>query len=77
MIVNRIILMNRVREYRLRAGLTQTQLGDLVGVSKNSISAIEVYQCGPTAYTAALLCKCFHCTFEELFYIEDVDLTHC
>lgn len=70
-------LMNRVREYRLRAGLTQTQLGDLVGVSKNSISAIELYQCGPTAYTAALLCKCLDCTFDELFYIEIVEVDFC
>ena len=70
MIVCDKVLRNRVREYRLRAGLSQTQLGDLIGVSKNSISSIEVYQFGPTAYTAALLCKCFSCTFEELFYFE-------
>lgn len=63
-------LNNRLREYRLKAGLTQTQLAEKVSSSKNTISAIETRQFCPTAYLAALLCRALDCKFEELFYLE-------
>lgn len=63
-------LNNRLREYRLKAGLTQTQLAEKVSSSKNTISAIETRQFCPTAYLAALLCEALGCKFEELFYLE-------
>ena len=61
-------LKNKLKEYRQKAGLTQTQLAELVGSSKNTISSIETSQFCPTAYLAALLCIALDCTFEELFY---------
>ena len=64
-------LKNRLREYRQEKGLTQTQLAELVGSSKNTISSIETSQFCPTAYLAALLCIALDCRFEDLFYFED------
>ncbi|MFA5153793.1 MAG: helix-turn-helix domain-containing protein, partial [Clostridia bacterium] len=49
-------LKNRLKEFRQEKGLTQTQLADVVGSSKNTISSIETGQFCPTAYLAALLC---------------------
>ncbi|HXK72575.1 MAG: helix-turn-helix transcriptional regulator [Crenarchaeota archaeon] len=63
-------LKNRLKEFRQEKGLTQTQLADVVGSSKNTISSIETGQFCPTAYLAALLCIALDRKFEELFYFE-------
>ena len=65
-------LKNKLKEFRQRAGLTQTQLAETVGSSKNTISSIETGQFCPTAYLAALLCIALECKFEDLFYFEEV-----
>jgi putative transcriptional regulator len=64
-------LKNRLKEYRQKAGLTQTQLAEIVGSSKNTISSIETGQFCPTAYLAALLYIALDCKFEDLFYFEE------
>lgn len=64
-------LKNRLKEYRQKAKLTQTQLAEMVGSSKNTISSIETGQFCPTAYLAALLCIALECKFEDLFYFEE------
>lgn len=64
-------LKNRLKEYRQSKGLTQTQLAEAVGSSKNTISSIETGQFCPTAYLAALLCVALDCKFEEMFYFEE------
>lgn len=64
-------LKNKLKEYRLQAGLTQVQLADMVGSSKNTISSIETSQFCPTAYLAALLCIALECKFEDLFYFDE------
>ena len=64
-------LKNKLKEYRQKAKLTQTQLANLIGSSKNTISSIETGQFCPTAYLAALLCIALECTFEDLFYFEE------
>ncbi len=63
-------LKNRLKQYRQEAGFTQSELAELVGSSKNTISSIETGQFCPTAYLAKLLCVALNCTFEELFYFE-------
>lgn len=64
-------LKNRIKEYRKNTKITQTQLADMVGSTKNTISAIETGQFCPTAYLAALLCIALECKFEDLFYFEE------
>ncbi|MBQ1196915.1 MAG: helix-turn-helix transcriptional regulator [Clostridia bacterium] len=64
-------LKNRLKDFRQKAGLTQTQLAERVGSSKNTISSIETGQFCPTAYLAALLCIALDCKFEEMFYFEE------
>ena len=62
-----LVLKNRLREYRARAGLSQAQLAELVGVSRNTISSIETGQFNPTAKLALILCIALDAKFEELF----------
>lgn len=60
-------LKNKVAEVRKEKGLSQAELAKLVGVSRNTISSIEVGQYEPTAKLALLLCVALDRKFEELF----------
>lgn len=65
---NELVLFNRVKEARTEAGLSQAQLAQIVGVSRNTISSIETGQFSPTAKLALVLCVALNKKFEELFY---------
>ena len=64
----KLILKNNIKERRADKGLSQQQLADLVGVSRNTISSIETGQFNPTAKLALILCIALDRKFEELFY---------
>ncbi len=65
---DRLILKNRLKEVRAEQGLSQQQLADTVGVSRNTISSIETGQFNPTAKLALILCTALDKKFEELFF---------
>ena len=65
-----LILKNRIKEVRIRANLSQSQLAEMVGVSRNTISSIETGQFSPTAKLAYIICIALDKKFEELFYFE-------
>ncbi len=65
---DKLILKNRLREARTERKLSQNQLAELVGVSRNTISSIETGQFNPTAKLALVLCIALDKKFEELFY---------
>ncbi|MBR4059994.1 MAG: helix-turn-helix transcriptional regulator [Lachnospiraceae bacterium] len=61
-------LKNRLKEARMEKNMSQNQLAELVGVSRNTISSIETGQFNPTAKLALILCIALDKKFEELFY---------
>lgn len=63
-----LILKNHLKNARAERKLSQTELAELVGVSRNTISSIETGQFNPTAKLALLLCIALEKKFEELFY---------
>ena len=65
---DQLILKNRLKVARAEKGLSQTQLAELVGVSRNTISSIETGQFNPTAKLALILCIAMEKKFEDLFY---------
>jgi len=65
-----LVLLNHVKQARTEAGLSQAQLAEMVGVSRNTISSIETSQFCPTAKLALVLCIALDKKFEELFYFE-------
>lgn len=65
---DRLTLKNRLKDARSEKGLSQQQLADMVGVSRNTISSIETGQFNPTAKLALVLCIALDKQFEELFY---------
>ena len=65
---DQLILKNRLKVARAEKGLSQTQLAEMVGVSRNTISSIETGQFNPTAKLALILCIALDKQFEDLFY---------
>ena len=65
-----LILRNRLKTVRKEKKLSQTELAELVGVSRNTISSIETGQFNPTAKLALVLCIALDKKFEEL--IQDI-----
>lgn len=61
-------LKNRLKEARAEANLSQMQLAQMVGVSRNTISSIETGQFNPTAKLALIICIALDKKFEDLFY---------
>lgn len=68
---DKLILKNHLKEARAEQKLSQSQLAELVGVSRNTISSIETGQFNPTAKLALILCIALEKKFEELFYFEE------
>ena len=67
---DKIILKNNLKEIRNEKKLSQGELADIVGVSRNAICSIEKGQYSPTATLALSLCIALEVKFEELFYFE-------
>ena len=65
-----LVLKNRLKVARAERGMSQTQLAELVGVSRNTISSIETGQFNPTAKLALVLCVALDKKFEDLFYFD-------
>ena len=65
---DQLVLKNNLKEARREKGMSQQQLADLVGVSRNTISSIETGQFNPTAKLALVLCIALDQKFEDLFY---------
>lgn len=65
-----LILKNNIKDFRSKAGLSQSQLAGMACVSRNTISSIETGQFNPTAKLALVLCIALGRKFEELFYFD-------
>jgi putative transcriptional regulator len=65
-----LVLKNKLKEVRTEKKLSQQELADMVGVSRNTISSLETGQYEPTAKLAYVLCIALDMKFEELFYFE-------
>lgn len=58
---------NDLTEYRSRDGLSQGELAEAVGVSRQTINAIERERYDPSLELAFKLAAQFDCTVEALF----------
>ena len=67
---DKLILKNHLKEARAEKKLSQTQLAEMVGVSRNTISSIETGQFNPTEKLALILCIALDKKFEDLFYFD-------
>ena len=67
---NDLVLKNRLKVARAEKGLSQGDLDEMIGVSRNTISSIKTGQFNPTAKLALILCVALDKKFEDLFYFE-------
>lgn len=67
---NQLILKNHLKAIRNEKGLSQIELANMVGVSRQTISSIENGQFNPTAKLALILCIALDKKFEEIFYFD-------
>lgn len=64
------LVLNRVKEYRVRQGWTQQQLAEAVGVSRQSIISIEGNRYVPSLPLALAFARVFACTTDDIFTLE-------
>lgn len=65
-------LHNRLKEYRAHYHLSQTELGNLADVSRQTISLIERGDYNPSVTLALKLAKILNASVEQLFsYTEE------
>ena len=69
--MNGIVFQNKLRIARAERRISQGELAEMVGVSRQTISSIENNQFCPSAKLALLLCIALDKKFEELFYFGD------
>lgn len=60
----------RLKSARAAKDLSQQQLAELVGVSRQTISAIEKGDYNPTIHLCVAICKALDKTLDELFWEE-------
>jgi len=65
------IIRNRVKELRTGRGWTQQQLGDAVGVSRQSINSIECDRYIPSLPLALSFARVFKCSTDDIFKLEN------
>jgi len=63
-----LVLKNHLKTARAKKNLSQSELAEMVGVSRQTISSIETGQFSPTAKLALVLCVALDVKFEDLFY---------
>ena len=62
----------RLKSARAAMDLSQQQLADAVGVSRQTINAIEKGDYNPTIRLCLAICKALGKTLDELFWEEDL-----
>ena len=61
------VLNNKVKTHRVLADLTQEDLAKMVGVTRQTVLAIEKGNYAPSVVLALRLARTLRCTVEELF----------
>ena len=67
-------LKNRLKEYRAKINVNQQEMGQLVDVSRQTISQIERGDYSPSVTLAIKIAKVFNARVEDIFdYVEDTE----
>ena len=64
-------MKNRIRELREKAGITQQELGNRIGISRQAINALETEKNEPSIWIAYDISKIFECSIEEIFIFDE------
>ena len=64
-------LKNRLKEYRAKINVNQQEMGQLVNVSRQTISQIERGDYSPSVTLALKIAKVFDASVEDIFEYEE------
>lgn len=64
---------NRIKVERAEQRITQQQLAEAVGVSRQTINAIESGKFVPSTVLAMKIARTFGCKVEDVFQLDDED----
>ena len=67
-------LYNRLKEYRAKIKVNQTEMGKLVGVSRQTISQIERGDYSPSVTLALKIAKVLDAKVEDIFSYEEDEI---
>ncbi|WP_369902141.1 helix-turn-helix transcriptional regulator [Bacillus manliponensis] len=67
-------MKNRIKELRLKSGITQQELADKVCVSSRTIISLEKQKYNPSVLLAYRISLVFNLSIEEVFIFEPDDL---
>src|SRR5687768_15514212 len=67
---NKPLYENRLREKRQSLGLSQKQLADSAGITRQAVCAVEANQYSPATSVALQLARALRCRVEDLFSIK-------
>jgi len=66
-------MKNNIRVERAIKNITQAELADLIGVSRQTINTIESNRYVPSTVLALKIARVFEKPVEEVFFLEDND----
>lgn len=66
-------MKNKVKIHRTLQGITQEELAQKVGVSRQTINAMESGKYVPSTVLALKIAKCFQVRVEDLFQLEEIE----
>ena len=65
------MIKNRIKEYRAKHDMTQSDLAELVGVRRETIGNLEKGRYNPSLVLAWNIAKVFGVPIEDLFTVEE------
>jgi putative transcriptional regulator len=68
-------MTNSLKVERAKRNYTQADLAEKVGVSRQTINSIEIAKYVPSTLLALKIARVFDTTVNEIFSLEDSDLT--
>ena len=67
-------MKNKLKELRSNSGITQEQLAEHLGVSRQTVISIESGRYNPSIILAYKMARLFNCSIEEVFDFSEVEL---
>ena len=65
--MKKIVISQKIKEYRSKKKVTQKELAELLGVSCQSISKWEREECYPDISLLPLIAECIGCPVDDFF----------
>ncbi len=66
-------MKNTIKVERAKLNITQSELAEKIGVSRQTINSIEIGKYVPSTTLALKLSRLFKITVNEIFELEDMD----